>query len=224
MELVIQVIEKIPYFESSIKRKERSQSKLKKMDLDPSPTLPMVTADEEVKLRDAKEVARRALCLMAVAAHAEGTPDFDAMDFLKKRKVLDSISPKEKEFLDRDDLTKQEKGSMTWRYEALWTMLWALGKVDELGFPDKQSDAKAAIKIVIESDDDFIEKAELRDTSEILDQTDLNYRCYWLVRDAIQNKKQLEKISGSVTYERLYALNWLIQYMRENWDNTVVDS
>ena len=215
---------KIPGFESSAKRKERSESVLKKLDLQPASTLPTVTADEEVKLRDAKEVARRAICLMAVAGHAEAADTFDAVEFLKKRNVMDSLSPKEQEFLRRDDLTEQEKSSMTWRYEALWALLWALGKVDELEFPEKQSDASKAIKIVIESGDEFVEKAELRDASEILDQADLNYRCYWLVRDAMLKEKPLEKISASINYERLYALNWLIRYMRKSWDDTVVDS
>ena len=215
---------KIPGFESSAKRKERSETALKKLDLEPAATLPTVTADEEVKLRDAKEVARRAICLMAVTGHAEVGDEFDAMEFLKERKVADSLSPQEKEFLQRDDLTDQEKGEMTWRYEALWTMLWALGKVEKLEFPDKQSDAKKAIKIVFESGDEFVEKAKLRDASEILDQADLNYRCYWLVRNAMLNKKPMDKISASVNYERLYALNWLIQYMRKSWDDTVVDS
>jgi len=161
---------------------------------------------------------------MAIAGHAEAADDFDAMEFLKKRKVADSLSPQEREFLKRDDLSDEEKGAMTWRYEALWALLWALGKVDELEFPEKQSDASKAIKIVIESGDEFVEKAELRDASEILDQADLNYRCYWLVRDAMLKEKPLEKISASINYERLYALNWLIRYMRKSWDDTVVDS
>ena len=215
---------KLPSFESAAKRKARSTKVLAAKKLTPLAQLPTITAEEELDLRDAKNVARRIICLTAIAIHGDSPPDFDAIEFLKKHKVWDFVSPEEKTFLEAKDLPAKEKEVMTWRYEAAWALLWSLGKVEEIGFPDKICDSKIVLKNVLENADELIKTAKLRDASEILDQTDLLYRCYWLVRHSTRTEKPLKEISGSVVYERLYALNWLTRYMRKKWDETVVDS
>ena len=214
---------KLPGFESAEKRKAKTTKLLAEKKLKVLDTLPVVLADEQVRLREPKEVARRAVCLFALAAHSE-REGFEWAKFLTKHNLLDSLSPKEKAFLANDKLTDQDYSSMTWRYEALWSLLWALGHVDEPGFPDKQSDAAKAMKIVMENPGDLIEKAKLRPASAILDQADLLYRCMWICRDAQQNQKKLEGLSMSVVFERLYALNWLIHHGNANWDNVQTDS
>jgi len=214
----------LPSFESAAKRKARSTSVLAEKKLTPYPDLPTITADEELDLRDAKDVAKRIVCLTAIAVHGESPPDFDAIAFLKEHKVWGFVSPKEKAFLEAKDLPAKELSVMTWRYEAAWALLWSLGKVDEIGFPDKQCDAQIVLKNVLENSDELIKTAKLRDASEILDQNDLLYRCYWLARQSARTGKPLKEISQSVVYERLYAFNWLTRYMRKKWDETVVDS
>lgn len=215
---------RLPEFDSAVKRKARSMEILKKRNLKPLPALPTITADEEVDLRKPADVARRAICLMAVAAHAEAGEEFDASDFLKTEKVWGALSPEEKKFVQSKKLTDDEKSTMTWRYEALWALLWSLGKVDEIGFPGRQSDAAEAISVIMKDPQKMISEAKLRPAAEILDQADLLYRCIWLVHYERKNNKEPEGLSGSVVYERLFALNWLIQYMRQPWDDTVVDS
>ena len=79
----------LPSFESAAKRKARSTSVLAEKKLTPAPSLPTITADEELSLRDAKDVARRIVCLTAIAIHGESAPDFDAIAFLKEHKVWD---------------------------------------------------------------------------------------------------------------------------------------
>ena len=213
---------KLPSFKSAEMRKSESTKLLAKHDLIPLASLPTIASDEQIRLRDAKSVAKRAVCLVALAAHAESAPKFDGPAFLKKHKVWDSISPQEKAFLEDPALT--DRSVVTWRYEAAYTLLWALGKFDTHQFPDKQKKATDSIKIVMEGADDLIANAKLRDQAEILDQADLYYRCYWLCRDAMVKEKKMDKVSASVVYERLYSLNWLIRYMNKKWDETVVDS
>ena len=214
----------LPEFESAESRKQRSMKILAEKKLKPNASLPNISADEETNLRDAKHVAKRAICLMAIAAHAEQAPDFDAMKFIKDHQAIEVLSASEKAFVENDKLTARERSIMTWRYEALWALLWSLDKVDKIGFPDKQCDAKVAIGVVLEGADALVKNAKFRDKAEILDQADLLYRCYWLTRDATSKGTQVQGISGSVVYERLYALNWLIRYMKTDWDNVVVDS
>ena len=212
-----------PQFESAVTRKAETMKLLEGKKLKCYAELPLIVADEQVRLRAAKDVATRAVCLLALASEAEEGSDFDATEFLTKHKLMDSLSPEEVDFLKKKR-TAVENSGMTWRYEAVWSLLWALDKVDTFGFPDKQSDAKLAIKTVMEDPTGLIENAKLRPTSEILNKADLLYRCMWICRDAQGNGKQPEGLSMSVVYERLYALNWLIQHGNATWDNVQTDS
>ena len=214
----------LPKFDSSIERKQRSMKLLADRELKPFKDLPWIVADEQVRLRNAKEVARRAICLFAVAAHAEVDGDFDANEFLSKHKLMGSLSPNEIAFLEKKDRTEQENSTMTWRYEAVWSLLWSLNQFEEIGFPDSQSDASKSVKLIIDNPQALIDNAKLRPTKEILDSADLLYRCKWLCDEARQNGENLKGLSSSVVYERLYALNWLIHHGNDDWDDVKTDS
>ena len=71
----------------------------------------------------------------------------------------------------------------------------------------------------------FISSAKLRTPSEILDQADLIYRYHWAVVDArVNGKEPPAKLDPSVVMERHYALNWLIGYMNQEWDDVSTDT
>ena len=213
-----------PLLDSAVDRKDRTMKKLAAKELRPLSELPTVIADEQVRLRDAKAVARRAVCLCALAAEAEAGSDFDASKFLKKHNLSDELSPKEQKFLANEKRDEQENSSMTWRYEAVANLLWSIGQGDKPGFPGTQSDAKKSLKIVLDDPQMLLKNATLRPASEILDEVDLLYRCMWLCRDAQQNGKELKDLSMSVVFERLYALNWLIHHGNASWDKVQTDS
>ncbi len=214
----------LPQFESARQRKGRTMKLMADKQFKPMAELPMIIADEQVQLRDATEVAKRAICLCALAAESEAGSDFDAIEFLKKHKLFESLSPQEVAFLKNKKRTTQENSTMTWRYEALHVLLWSLGQVDDAGFPDSQSDAKQSLKIVLDDPQKLLKDPSLRPTADILDQADLLYRCMWICRDAQGNRKPLKGLSNSVVYERLYALNWLIRHGNADWDNVQTDS
>ena len=71
----------------------------------------------------------------------------------------------------------------------------------------------------------FIEDAELRPIADILDQADLIYRYHWAVRDArIKGRQAPAALDHDVTEERHYALNWLIGYHAQAWDDVSTDT
>jgi hypothetical protein len=71
----------------------------------------------------------------------------------------------------------------------------------------------------------FIADAKLRPMSAILDQADKIYRYHWAVVDArVNGKSSLAKLEPGVTMERHYALNWLIGYMEQEWDDISTDT
>ena len=71
----------------------------------------------------------------------------------------------------------------------------------------------------------FINDAKLRPLSDIPDQADLIYRYQWAVRDAqIKGQPISAALSPDVTDESHHALNWLIGYLEQAWDDVSADT
>ena len=215
---------KMPVFESADKRRQKTVAELKKRKIRTLDALPVVVADEEVHMRPAQEVAKRAVCLMAVACEAEGRPDFSALEFLKKHGLEGSLSPAEKKLLTDKELFEKQRTVFTWRYESLATLMWCLKQRKDLPFPDAQQRPIVDITTIEKDVKGFIANAELRSVEEILDQNDLAYRCNWAGRNARQKGKEQAGMILSVVYERLYALNWITRLKNAKWDDVSTDS
>jgi hypothetical protein len=70
----------------------------------------------------------------------------------------------------------------------------------------------------------WINNSTLRDSEEILNQTDLIYRIHWAVKEAQFNNQPIPaNINIGVVYERHIALNWLTMYA-EDWDDLTADT
>lgn len=197
-----------------------------------------VADDHEVKLQDASEVARRALILWAVELRAEGLAKEEARRIIDNLSLWDSVSPEEKRFLEEDNPDPDEARRLVWRLESLWVMMWALGYIDELTWPENMCDVEALVDIIEpnETNPDFIAGAKLRSKEEILDAQDLTMRIHWAIRDTYLSGEtsipaNLDWSEGSpripieesaavgVVAERHYALNWLVNFLDpESWD------
>ena len=215
---------KLPVFDSADKRRQKTVAELKKRKIPTLDSLPVIFADEEVHLRPAKEVAKRAVCLMAVACEAEGRPDFSALEFLKKHGLEGDLSPAEKKLLTDKELFEKQRNSFTWRYESLATLMWCLKQRKELPFPDAQQKPIVDITAIEKDVKGFIDNAQLRSVKEILDQNDLAYRCKWAGVEARQKGKEQAGMILSVVHERLYALNWITRLRNAKWDEVSTDS
>jgi hypothetical protein len=120
--------------------------------------------------------------------------------------------------------SEHDRAQFIWRYEAAWTLLWALGFVARLGRPDQVCNVEFVAKTMIETTTSrFIEESELRPTADILDQADLIYRYHWAVRDAsLKGQKIPARLNADVALERHHTLNWLI--LDEEWDDVSIDT
>ncbi len=59
---------------------------------------------------------------------------------------------------------------------------------------------------------------------EVLDEADLNYRCYRAVKDAFERGEQPPAgLDRGVVIERHIALNWLRCYHSHAWDDVTPD-
>jgi len=62
--------------------------------------------------------------------------------------------------------------------------------------------------------------ARMRPDSEILDALDLHYRLHWIVRQAqVQQQPAPAGLNADVLMERHHALNWLVLFEGNDWDD-----
>jgi hypothetical protein len=213
-------------FNSAKERRERTGGRLATLGLATPESLPTTVADEEALLRDAQVVARRAMALMGVALRAEGVEQPKVARFLQQRGIVKSLSPTELAFLKQAHPDETEMRKLTWRYEALWTLLWALGHIERLGPASVQCNAKHAIKLLNETPlEKFLGQAQLRPVTEILDELDFYYRAHWHAVNLQQARRPPHAdLDPDIIYERHYALNWLTHYMYQEWDDVRTDT
>ena len=126
-----------------------------------------------------------------------------------------------------------------WRLECIWVMLWALGYVDELDWPEDQCDVERLGKLLdkIALEPESCRPATLRSTTELLDALDLMMRLEWAILDAYlhrdsgvpvdldwSGRSRFIHVSVSearlLVHERFYALVWLTNGAAgSGWDN-----
>lgn len=210
-------------------RKERSEAILRQKAIKINKHLPVVEAEDEVVTRSATEIAQR-LCVMAVVnmVATDDAPAVEAIDYLKHYNLWEFVTPAEKDLLTNP--AKEKKTRESWRCEGLYVMFWALNKVDALNFPDTTVNMAGAgieqypVGENIDPNDFINSVTSVRSKAEILDMNDLYYRLDWACVDARLNNLSTEGLHPAVVYERHYALNWLISYMDQDWDDITCDT
>lgn len=217
-------------------RRERSIEILKAHNVPYIAHLPVIETADKVRVRTAEEIAGRAVaCLFAVqiacdAAGGRGNLKKTRKFFSEKLTefgVEGFLTHKEQKVF-RDKCTSQEYCTMTWKYEAYWVLLWALGIVSKLDYPAQACDCDFAINAVASCDGmgAFMERVRLRDIDEILDEADLIFRYDWACVDArIHGDEAPAGLNPDVVYERHCGLNWLIDSDgADDWDHVSTDT
>ncbi len=218
------------------KRKERSLKIIRERGVPFMEKLPAIETAEEISPRSAEEIARRAaacLCAIQVACDLNSGDDPEGSrrffkGVLEKYGVENELTEKEKAVFYGNP-EKQDIINMIWKYEAYWVLLWALGIVDGLNYPDSICDCDFAVRALSDSDgmEDFMKKIKLKNINEILDEADLIFRYDWACVDA--RLKGLAAPAGlhpGVVFERHWGLNWLISKNSANndWDSVSTDT
>jgi hypothetical protein len=210
----------------AIDRKLRSESILQAEGVPLLARLPVFATTAEALKRSKEEVALRTLCLLLVAAKGEGVEEEIVERVLTEYELRPHLSPKELTFLLDNSPSEHDRIQFIWRHEAVWTLLWALGFVAQLGKPVQTCDVKFSVATITErTSSEFIADSELRPIADILDQADLIYRYHWAVRNASLAGQQIPAaLNPDVTVERHHALNWLIGYLEQAWDDVSTDT
>ena len=190
------------------------------------PTIENLPYTEDAKIRPKEDVIGRALALCYLGLKSEGAEQKHLDGFEKKYQVAQYFTEAEKLYVNASTPTEQQTTDANWRYESLHVLLWSLGYLDDLSFPNEMCNVGEDVKIIFrKTKDEFIAGAKLRSKEEILDQADLIYRIHWACVDSrIKNQDAPSGLNPSIVYERHYALNWLIHYMDQDWDDVSTDT
>jgi hypothetical protein len=215
--------------EDQKQRKANSEKFLQARHIKVNQNLPCIESEAGTTLRQPKEIAERVSVLAMINLVAfNNISGEQAKNYLQKYRLWELVTPNEKEFLANP--TEERKTHETWKCEGIWTLMWALNKVNELGFPDTLCDlgniSQEDYPVGPSKDpNDFINSVtNSRTKKEILDANDLYYRIDWACVDARVNGRQITEVNPSVVYERHYALNWLVNYMDQQWDDVSCDT
>lgn len=208
-------------------RKEYSERFLKQKGVPVLDHLPLIDDYTDARFRDEKEVARKAVVLYGLiyVAHGDKTSK-EIIDYFKKYRLWSSVSPDERQYLEKEDKTAKDNNPISWRMENLNVLLWALGNFDTLPFPTTICDFSRYENLPnLDADPTkWIESSTLRDKEDILNQTDLIYRIHWATREAgLKGKAMPAGISEDIVMERHFALNWLTMYA-DDWDEITTDT
>ena len=208
-------------FKEARQRKYRSEAILKAERVRINLFLPVIETEAEMRPRTKEEVAFRTMTLLAVAVKGEGLEQPLVEKFVADHGLKEHLTPEERAFIEDPDPPYQSRVRFCWRYEAAWTLLWALSFVAKLKKPGAVCDAAQAMwYFSSRGSARFIADARLRAPKEILDQADLIYRYDWAaVHARVHGGPEPAVVDGEITVERHHATLWLVGQENAEWDD-----
>ena len=208
-------------------RRANSNSKIKKQNIACYEELPCIESSNEVKIKSLDEICKRALASFLVIQLAcdinNGQYDESVKiisKLLEKFNVSDCLNKKKKKLID-GTYEMQDAIDIDWEYETYWSLVWALGLVEDISDASNICDCNYAIKLFNESNsyEDFKSKCKLREVNEILDMLDLYYRYHWAcVEKRIKPETSIGNLNSSVVIERSRGLEWIIREIQDWYD------
>jgi Domain of unknown function (DUF4272) len=214
-------------YPSQMERKKRNIAFLNAKNVPTIEHLPCIEADEEVELRTKEEIVKRTIAVAIAAVKGEGLEMEIVNSVIHQFNAMPFFSPEEKDFIQNTNVTDADRAKFSWRYECLWVLLWSMGYIEQLDFPEGICDVAKAVGFIqaANSYENMLASAKLRAKSEILDEADKIYRLNWACVNArMKQQAAPANLEAGVVYERHFALNWLINYQGQDWDFVSADT
>jgi hypothetical protein len=210
---------------SQLERKKRSEASIREEGLPVLETLPLVEDPANVKLRSSEDVARRTIATIIAATKATNEdPALPGM-LVERFAAKSYLSPEETTFLAEAQPSNQDRAKFSWRYEGVHVLLWSIGYLRELLPPDQMAQVDQEVSILRDKGADaFIAHAKLRSADDIVEQLDFYYRAHWAATDLALKGTPNKKLNEEIVQERHRALNWLVRFREEEWDDVTTDT
>lgn len=216
----------------ALDRKNRSIRILEEQGIPYLEELPVIENSLEIKGKTIDEIAKRAIVLCIACNFASDIISNKKRRYIKEskkffNKLLDTYNVKD--YMTRDEkllFDKMDKNvaiQLSWQFEGYLILLWSLGLVDEVPFPDTlvEPDAVTAVVSACDTYRELIEKCKLRDVNEVLDLADLTYRYNWYCVESKINEEDTV-INPEIVMERHRALLWLLSDVK--WDKVEINT
>ena len=175
--------------------------------------VPVITADR-VGLPDVGDVHGRLLALVLLGLKGQGLGQVEVFAFADAYDVWPALDAAEHDFVLDDAAQQHDLVQAAWRFDAAWVLLWALGLVNHLVFPDRPCDPARVVEASLTGIAAVSagSRPGLRPLGELLDSADVALRLR-AVSDAAR-EAGLAMPSGldpGVVHERAAAFAWLLR-------------
>ncbi len=216
-------------------RRAGNNAYIKQMGIACLDKLPLTESSSAVKLKDTDTICKRAIaCLLSIQLACDISENRDVqelkallLDFLKKFQVEEDLLDNERRLFDGSG-SQQDAVNVAWTYECYWSLIWALGLIEdaEMKVPSSICDCAKAIDLVADCQSfaEFKARTRVRDVEEILDMLDLYYRYHWAcVEKSLRPETNIADLNPEVVWERRKGLEWLVSEL-EDWDEISLDT
>lgn len=183
------------------------------------------------RIRILPEVLDRTLVLGAVVAVSFGAPRAELSRWLADSRLASALTGEEREFIQRKVREKRLVNNITWQSERLVVLLWALSMIPELPPPDTQCRTSELERLLPPYGDlslvEFCESAKLRTEDELFDAAFLIQELHALARQRQRDpmyKTAEPAVDQEVLQERHHAINWLVGYGGQSWNQVATDT
>lgn len=206
-------------------RRQRSLAILEELELPFLESLPVVEDEADVKPRSAEEIVHRCLAVLVSAVKGETNDQALVDELVDDFGIRAHLTRAERRFLADPNPTPQELVDFSWQYEAVHVLLWAVGQQPELMPPNQQVEVPTMIELVRDRDTRrIIASSNPRSVSELLDMADLYYHLHWSAIELRLRGIDNPAVHEGTVRERHRALNWLIRYFDQEWDDVATDT
>lgn len=164
---------------------------------------PAIVAADAV-LRSHAEVARRILAATLVGLKGQGLTPAETFAFADAYGVWGALADDEEQLVLDPSPSEDSMAGAVGRFEGAWVLLWAMGLVRYLDFPDRSCDPARVTELSIREVATGRADA-FRPLSDILDVVDVHVR----LRVATRADETIRALPV-VVRERVEALDWLI--------------
>lgn len=177
----------------------------------------------ETSPRDNYAVGNRALVLNAVIQIAFNAPIDYIAEWIHVNGLDSYRTKRETDFLSGARVfSKQDEADYLWAIEALWSLMWAVGKFDNLDLdaqvPNNLAQCFPSLR-EFEPAGDFSSGIVVRPYVELYEMRDLYFRAHWYVRHARHTgRKTVYPFIQDVVMERRHALEWVADSTTD-WDD-----
>lgn len=182
--------------------------------------------ESEIKVRDSKAVAERAIALLAIIGLVNDPDKNRIKAWVTKNHIEAYLSASERSAFEMDSLDRNQEVAFSWRSEALVSLLWALGVIQQFPSLNVQYNIyeNPNVAEIIRSPQTFIEQASLRNNQELEEMENSLYNQHWRVRDAqLFSKPMPTELNPDIVYERRYGMSWVVGW-GDDWDDVPTDT